>query len=215
MGDFAWDFGLQYKLKLPKSQHLIFGASAELPFNVRTTRTNIYEKFRQVSATLSITDTIGEQQSIVEKVAFPYIYRAGVSYAKAERLNLFLDFEYNTWSRFQPSFQQNITYEDSWKISGGIEYVPKPSKNFFKRIIYRIGAYYDSGFFTIDGQQISEFGTSFGFSLPLKSAFSKINVSLEGGSRGTTVNGLIKENFFRSYISLTLNDKWFFKRKYQ
>lgn len=215
VGDFAWDFGLQYKLKMQKEQHLVFGASAELPFNVKTTRTNIYEKFRQVSATLSIIDTVGESAAIKEKVGFPFIYRAGFSYSRADRLTTFFDFEYSTWSRFQPSYQSNINYEDSWKISGGLEYVPKPSKKFFNRLIYRIGGYYDSGFFTLSGQRISEFGTSFGLSIPLKSAFSKINIAFEGGSRGTTVNGLIKENFFRSYISLTLNDKWFIKRKYQ
>ncbi|MEX2588682.1 MAG: hypothetical protein WD334_00670 [Chitinophagales bacterium] len=214
-GDFAWDFGLQYKLKLEDDHHLVFGASAELPFNVKTTRINTYEKFRPVSPSLTIIDTIGESSAVKEKLGFPFIYRAGFSYSKADRLTTFLDFEYSTWSRFQPSYQRDIDYEDSWRISGGLEYVPKPSKKFFNQLIYRLGAYYDKGFFSINGQQISEFGTSFGLSFPLKSAFSKINVSLEGGSRGTNAEGLIKENFFRTYISLTLNDKWFVKRKYE
>jgi hypothetical protein len=214
VGDFAWDFGLQYKMKFGKDQHLILGATAELPFNVRSTQTSTFEKFRQISATTIIVDTIGESAAVKEKLAFPFIYKVGFSYSKAERLNTFIDFEFSKWSRFQPSYQQNINYTDSWKVSGGIEYVPKPSKKFFNRLIYRLGAYYDKGFYSINGQEISEFGTSFGFSLPLKAAFSKINVSLEGGSRGTNENGLIKENFFRAYLSLTLNDKWFIKRKY-
>lgn len=213
-GDFAWDFGLQYKANLKKGQYLVFGASAELPFNVKSTRSNTYEKFRQVSASTTVIDTIGESKEVKEKIAFPFIYRAGFSYSNANRLTTFLDFEYSTWSRFQPSFQKNINYSDSWRVSGGLEYVPKASKKFFNKLIYRLGGYYDSGFFSINGEKISEFGTSFGFSLPMNSVFSKINISLEGGSRGTNVKGLIKENFFRAYISMTLNDKWFIKRKY-
>lgn len=214
-GDFAWDLGVQYKLKLKKSQYFVFGASAEMPFNVKTTRTNTYEKFRQISTQYTIVDTVGTSEAIKEKVGLPFVYRFGFSYSKSERINTYLDLEYSTWSRFNPSFQRDADYTDSWKLSAGLEYSPKPSKKFFNRMIYRLGAYYDKGFYSIDGEQISEFGTSFGFSVPLKSAFSKINVSLEGGSKGTNAQNLIKENFFRAYISLTLNDKWFIKRKYE
>ena len=42
-------------------------------------------------------------------------------------------------------------------------------------------------------------------------------IAAEGeiGSRGTTDNNLIKENFIRFGIGLTLNDRWFIKTKYE
>jgi len=42
--------------------------------------------------------------------------------------------------------------------------------------------------------------------------FSNVNIGFELGSKGTTKNGLVKENFFNTFISLSLNDKWFEKR---
>jgi len=66
----------------------------------------------------------------------------------------------------------------------------------------------------IEGQDINEFGISFGVGLPAGKLFSNINVGLELGRRGTTDFGLVQENFFNAFLSLSLNDRWFEKRYY-
>ena len=40
-----------------------------------------------------------------------------------------------------------------------------------------------------------------------------VNIGLEIGQRGTTTNGLIKEQFFKATIGFTINDRWFAKPK--
>ena len=55
---------------------------------------------------------------------------------------------------------------------------------------------------------------SFGLGLPLRKTKSEINLSVEVGERGTTNNNLIKEQFLRFQIGLSLSDIWFVKRKY-
>jgi hypothetical protein len=40
-----------------------------------------------------------------------------------------------------------------------------------------------------------------------------MNIGYEYGKRGTTNAGLIQENYSNITISLSLNDKWFLKRK--
>ena len=66
----------------------------------------------------------------------------------------------------------------------------------------------------IEGQDINEFGISFGVGLPAGKLFSNINVGFELGKRGTKDFGLVQENFFNTFLSLSLNDRWFEKRYY-
>jgi len=40
-------------------------------------------------------------------------------------------------------------------------------------------------------------------------------VGVELGKRGTTNAGLIQENYFNLFVALSLNDKWFVKRRYE
>lgn len=54
-----------------------------------------------------------------------------------------------------------------------------------------------------------------GLGLPVGNAFSSINLGFEYGRRGTTFDGLIKENYANVFLSLSLSDKWFVKRKYE
>ena len=69
----------------------------------------------------------------------------------------------------------------------------------------------------IKDESIKEFGISFGVVLPIGDTrlLSNANIGLELGQRGTTKNNLIQENFINVQLSLSLNDRWFQKRKFQ
>jgi len=84
--------------------------------------------------------------------------------------------------------------------------------SYWHRVVYRAGARYEENGINVSGEDINEFGISFGVGLPVGRFYSNINFGFEFGSRGTTSNGLLKENFFNTFISLSLNDKWFEKR---
>lgn len=84
--------------------------------------------------------------------------------------------------------------------------------SYWHRVVYRAGARYEENGINVSGEDINEFGISFGVGLPVGRNYSNINLGFEFGSRGTTNNGLVKENFFNTFISLSLNDKWFEKR---
>ena len=68
--------------------------------------------------------------------------------------------------------------------------------------------------FVINNQSIKEFGISFGLGIPVSRLFSSMNTVIEIGKRGTTDQNLVKENFVNFQLSLSLNDRWFIKRKY-
>ncbi|MDO5970828.1 hypothetical protein Q4Q35_13515 [Flavivirga aquimarina] len=111
-----------------------------------------------------------------------------------------------------------IMYEDATTFSLGGFYIPKynsfNSYSYIKRIVYRAGARYEKTGLNINSESINEFGISFGVGLPMGSFLSNANLGFEIGKRGTTNSSLIQENFVNFQISLSLNDRWFRKRKY-
>jgi hypothetical protein len=64
------------------------------------------------------------------------------------------------------------------------------------------------------GEDIDEFGISFGLGLPAGRVFTNANLGVEYFERGTTSNNLIQENFISVFLSFSFNDKWFIKSKY-
>ena len=81
-------------------------------------------------------------------------------------------------------------------------------------MVYRADVHFENTGLEINNETINEFGISFGVGLPVGPWFSNANIGFEFGKRGTTNANLIQENFMNLQISLSLNDEWFKKRKY-
>jgi hypothetical protein len=86
--------------------------------------------------------------------------------------------------------------------------------NYFEKITYRAGFRYENTGLVIQGQTIKDYALSAGFGLPLGGTFSNLNMGVEYGRKGTTKANLVQENYTNVVMSLSLNDKWFVKRKY-
>ncbi|RZV70613.1 MAG: hypothetical protein EX254_00370, partial [Flavobacteriaceae bacterium] len=111
---------------------------------------------------------------------------------------------------------ENATFEDASTFSFGGFYIPKYNSlsSYLQRVVYRAGIRFENTGLNINTESINEFGISFGVGLPVGRAFSNANLGFEIGKRGTTNQNLIQENFFNFSLSLSLNDRWFVKRKY-
>jgi len=107
-------------------------------------------------------------------------------------------------------------YEDASQFSLGGFYIPDYNSftSYLERIVYRAGFRYDETGLIVNGESIDEFGISFGLGLPIGQLFSNANLGIELGQRGTRDAGLVQEKFMRLSIGLSLNDKWFTKRKF-
>ena len=110
----------------------------------------------------------------------------------------------------------NATYEDASTIAVGGFYIPKfdSFNRYWKRIVYRTGIRFEDTGLRINNEDIKEFGISFGVGLPVGRIFSNANVGFEIGTRGVNTANLVKENFVKFQMSLSLNDRWFEKRKF-
>jgi hypothetical protein len=108
------------------------------------------------------------------------------------------------------------TFENSMKYSLGGYFLPNYNSftNYFNKVTYRGGFRYENTGLVISNESIKEQAFSLGFGFPLGGTFSNLNIGAELGKRGTAKANLVQENFFNVMISLSVNDLWFVKRKY-
>ncbi len=109
----------------------------------------------------------------------------------------------------------DAAFQDSYKISLGGYYIPDYDSftSYLSRVTYRAGLKHEDTGLVINNESIKDTGFSFGLGLPL-SGFSSFNVGFELGKRGTTNAGLVQENYFNVFVSLSFSERWFIKRKY-
>lgn len=132
----------------------------------------------------------------------------------------FAGIEYTTQntSEFYNPLYDNVgaTFEDASKLSIGGFFIPEYNSfsKYWKRMTYRAGLRFENTGLNINNESIKEFGMSFGVGVPVGNVFSNANIGLEFGQKGTLNANLVKENFVSFQVSLSLNDRWFIKKKY-
>ncbi|MBT8264651.1 MAG: hypothetical protein KJN75_04890, partial [Muriicola sp.] len=141
----------------------------------------------------------------------------GLGYGKDKKWFLGAEYSFQQLSTFQNAFLkiQNQEYSDASAISIGGYFVPDFASfdKYFRRVTYRAGLRYDKTGIIVNDKEIDNLGITFGLGLPLGGSFSNINLGFELGKRGTTAADLIEEKYFKVNIGLSLNDRWFLKRK--
>ena len=124
----------------------------------------------------------------------------------------------NMGNRFNDinNVNNNVNYENSTRFSLGGFYIPNYNSfsKYYEKIIYRAGLRYENTGLIINNTTVNDYAVTGGFGLPLVGVFSNINIGLEYGKRGTIAAGLVQENYTNVSIGLSLNDKWFQKRRF-
>jgi len=110
----------------------------------------------------------------------------------------------------------DVNYENSTRYSLGGFYIPNYNSfsKYYEKIIYRAGLRYENTGLIVNNTSIKDFAVTGGLGLPLIGVFSNINIGMEYGQRGTTSASLVQENYTNITIGLSLNDKWFQKRRF-
>jgi hypothetical protein len=219
---FSFNIGAAYKTMVTDKLEL----SSSLTY---TPGTNfVSENTREVSsiAVLSSGLLVAAQTVNFDEAdsdfVFPSQLTLGVGIGKPKNWFVGLEYTNQKTSNYTNRFIEidnslnPVAYVNSSKVKFGGYYIPNYNTigNYWKRIVYRAGVRFEESGINIVGQDINEFGISFGVGLPAGKLFSNINLGFEAGKRGTTNFGLIQENFFNTFLSLSLNDKWFEKRYY-
>ncbi|WP_347373135.1 hypothetical protein [Aequorivita sp. Q41] len=217
LNGFSFNFGALYKRMITENLEL----TGSLTYSPGTNFTS--ENFRTIGSVSIIpagTFTIDEREVEVPdtKFTFPTQFTIGAGISKPKYWGVGIEYINQQTSNFtNRTFTiENVTYKNASKIRMGGYYIPNYNSfgNYFNRVVYRAGARFEQTGLSVNGEDINEFGISFGVGLPVGRLFSNVNLGFELGKRGTTDFGLIQENFFNTFLSFSLNDRWFEKRLY-
>lgn len=210
-GDIYWKGGLQYHGKVGGNLTLGLGTTFALNQNVKTDADEFW-----VSYNFSGGDTSYRNLGQRGTLTMPLMYSIGAQIADSNKWLVGVDFSAVNWSNYQGLGRVDSVGSSSYKIAAGGEFTPDPAalRKYFSRVTYRLGFYYGLDYVYVRNTPINYYAVTFGFGLPFKKYTDRINAAFEIGSRGTESNGLFRESFVKTTIGITLNDKWFIKRKY-
>ncbi|MDP1802816.1 MAG: hypothetical protein Q8L81_15755 [Bacteroidota bacterium] len=166
-----------------------------------------------------VRDTVLANKDQKGNITLPLEQGFGLGYKKGERINLVADFAITNWSQF--IFLNNASsLKDNYRIALGVNFVPEKyaagSGAFFKKLNYRLGVNYQTGYISVKNTVVSNYAVSAGVGFPVGFGrlSSMVNVSAQYGQMGSTANNLIKENYWKINFGFTFSDRWFQKFRY-
>jgi len=209
------------------SQGLYFNLGAQYEMNVGKYVLNLGAKYQPkigVSAKqkIEVTNFSGSAGAVrhedEDRGAFdvPESYGLGFGMNKGKQFWLGADYMHEKWSDTQ-IFDEDNDLSDRDKFSFGMEYNANDgyARKFLKKMTYRLGGFYDTGYIKFESEKISTMGVSFGVGIPMARQTGMINLAVEFGMTGTTDNNLVREDFTRITVDINLFERWFVKRKYR
>ncbi|WP_274824201.1 hypothetical protein [Maribacter polysaccharolyticus] len=155
-----------------------------------------------------------EYNESIDDFILPLKVKLGVSAVYNKSLTLNLDYKRSFWDMTDQ--EDNIgRFSDQDVIALGVEYtIDKYAFNYWKRIDFRAGYNYDSGYLRINDKKIQANSLSLGIGLPIGFKNNNtINISYTYGKWGSTEDILIEQNFNSINLNISLSDIWFIKRK--
>jgi len=202
---------------VPKGERLIFGAYTSNGGNFKTNSSKLYQRVNIVDYVL--LDTILQESGRRQEGTMPSEFSVGIMYEKVNKLRIGAEYSGATWSNYRNEAKpENLL--DTWRVAAGVEYIPDiiSYNKYSRRIRYRAGAFYSLDPRSISGEQLTRYGVTLGFGLPIilpRQQTSFVNFAIEAGQFGLTGDTGLRETYAKATIGFTLNDNtWFFKRKF-
>ena len=218
-----FDFGLQYELPIGKHNNLILGATYSLGHNINNDA--VRSDYTYDNDNNNIVEST--EKTISNAFELPKSFGIGFAYQYSTKLTLGVDYSVQKWGSVKypmttdAGFVSQVGFlSDRKKVAAGLEWTPNNmSRNYLKRVHYRLGGYYTTPYTRINGTDgAKEFGLSFGFGLPIQNIWnnrSVVNISGQWVHVSPGASQLVKENYLRVCIGLTFDERMFAKWKVQ
>ena len=214
IGGVYWNGGVQYETNINSKLKLQLGGTVTISQELNAARENYTLALREFNGTEQI-DTVVYNSEESGKVKLPITYSLGARIG-SDKWSVMADYTNTNWSDYRNYGVTDSLASSTSRISIGGEYTPNPAGvyKYLSRVTYRLGFYYGTDYVKLHNKDINYYAITAGASLPFRRSTDRVHLAAEYGQRGTTSNNLIKENFFKFTLGISLNDKWFIKRRY-
>lgn len=209
--------GVQYTANFKNDLRLTLGATYMIGGKMGGDYSDVV-----LAATTSSTDTISNNlQAIDYKI--PAEIGAGFTLRKTDKWMFGFDYTYQDWSKTvftnAPGVDVATRCAQSFRLGGEVTPSKYDVRYYMRRVTYRAGAYYNSGYIAVSGVPINSMGITFGASFPIQLArdtrLTSIALSVDIGQTGTLASNLVRENYVKLNVGLNLFDTWFQKSLYK
>ncbi|MDR1516806.1 MAG: hypothetical protein LBS52_01680 [Dysgonamonadaceae bacterium] len=237
------EWGLQYSIPITRERTLTIGAVYTPKVSTKTTVYPFEAMFTRDPHTYPYpypyptynppveiipTDTLDAQT-----FQLPQSFGLGFTYA-ARKFLVGIDGTYQQWKNIEfPPSLDGMTIENRFnnvsRVNAGVEYTIEPlSRNYLNRIRFRGGLSYANSYANVMATDPStgnaavsgykEYGVNLGLGFPIRENLtgrvSMINIGFNYSLRQPDKNFMIKEEMYKVFVNVNINEYWFFKRKF-
>lgn len=205
------DAGLQYMFNIGERHRVGLGVVYSNTAYIWAKEQLLINSYSGNYVATAAYDTLQLIEGRPGRLNIPQSLGAGFSYTYKNKLTIAADMTWQNWEKFQfmrPADSMNNAINGSI----GIQFIPDPlSSKFFKKMVFRAGGKYSTGYLHLRDKPIDEFGVCLGVGIPLNTfnTHSSINLMFEYGKMGTLANHLVRQNYFRVSLCFTLQERWY------
>lgn len=174
-----------------------------------------------ITLTVNNNEILQEQLETItvkDESDLPSAFTIGTGVGEARKWFAGVEFTSQSSNSLAARFDKvsDVDFKSSSKIAFGGYYIPKYNSynSYLSRITYKAGLRFENTGLVLNNEDINDRAFTLGMGLPLGTGYSNLNLGFEFGRRGTTKANLIQENYINIMMSLSINDRWFAKRRY-
>ena len=217
---FSYNLGLDFQRRITSNLNLHASAtyapeanlSAENMRNISTVAFTAQGELPVQSRELAVPDS---------EFTLPSRYSFGLGLGRVNKWFLGGEYAQTGASEYISRFNvqnESAVYNEAAQYKLGGYFIPQYNSltSYWKRVVYRAGFRFEETGLNLNNQAVNEFGITFGLGVPVGPGFSNLNLGFEYGQRGTLDAGLVKEDFFRISLGVSLTEarKWFERRRF-
>ncbi len=207
-------FGVQARLFASEKSSLTLGATYTMGvvLNSRVRESVMHAPY---FSSLGYDDVINKEYR--SDLRLPDIFSGGVWFS-GRRISAGADYSYSAWG-VNGTVGDGIAYRNAHSTGAGIEYTPNRGdvRRLLNRWSYRFGARFSQYYMTFGGQDVDELAVTVGVGIPLGvRARNTIDLGVELGRRGRIAAGLVREDYVKVSLGVSLfgDDYWFRRYKF-
>ena len=221
--DFAFRTGAHYRQKVGKALSMNVAGVYSFGHSLRGQQSNTQEREDISGSLISAPIQLNNGRGTTY---LPGLAQLAVSLDNDKNWSLSLDVAQQQWSKFSSFNTAGPALSNTMRIGLGGEISPDPGsvEHYFQRVSYRAGVSMAQLPYQPGGKTLYDRSVSWGFAFPMPTASAlestTLSLGFTYGQRGNTdvlSSGAsnVQESYIRGQLGVTLNNRWFIKRRLQ